>query len=190
MKNKLSVAVLSALAFLAAPSSQAAPKADTLDDLKKLDITCFVPAWLPEGYGVKKVHIDYSDRDGLKDPKARGFAAYDLEHGNGKKGRFTIEGARWGIGDRNLDQDDRAEESQFDTKRFGPVYIIYFPPGKTGVKQRISANWIEDENIRAERAKGQTSQGIKGRFHGFSGYGMTVADFEKIVRSLHPAREK
>ena len=27
-------------------------------------------------------------------------------------------------------------------------------------------------------------------FHGFSGYGMTIAEFEKIVQSLHPIREK
>jgi hypothetical protein len=175
---------------------QAAPKGETLDDLKKLEITCLVPAWLPEGFQLKKVEIDRSDREG-EGGKARIFPGYSTEYSNGKKGRFTIESARWGIGDRNLDQNDRAEESEFDTKHYGKVYIIYFPPGKGGVKKRIASNWVEDENIAAEKAqvaakqaKGQEALYIKGRFQGFSGYGMTLAEFEKIVQSLHPLREK
>jgi len=35
----------------------------------------------------------------------------------------------------------RAEESSFETKTLGKIYIIYFPGGKTGVKQRIVANY-------------------------------------------------
>jgi hypothetical protein len=115
---------------------------------------------------------------------------YGIEYSNGKKGRFTIESAREGIGDRNLDKDERAEETQFTTKHYGTVYIIYFPPGKDGVKNRIAANWIEDENLAAEKAKNETATHIKGRYHGVSGYGMTVPQFEKIVQSLHPVREK
>ena len=196
MKLKLSTLALCTLPFLALTPSHAAPKAETLDDLKKLEITCLVPAWLPEGYQLKKVEIDRSDREG-EGGKTRVFPGYSTEYSNGKKGRFTIECARWGIGDRNLDQNDRAEESEFSTKRYGKVYIIYFPPGKGGVKNRIASNWVEDENIAAEKAqvaakqaKGQEALYIKGRFQGFSGYGMTLADFEKIVQSLHPLREK
>lgn len=182
--------LLCALALFRGSPAQCAPKGATLDDLKKLDIICLVPAWLPEGYHLKSVDIDYSDRDGLDDPKARGYPGYGIEYGNGKKGQFTIESARIGIGDRNLDGDDKAEESQFDTKAFGPVYIIYLPGGKMGVKKRIVANWIEDDNLRAEKARDPTGPRMKGRYHGVSGFGMTLAEFEKIVKSLHAIREK
>ncbi|MEP6670732.1 MAG: hypothetical protein ABJF10_16355 [Chthoniobacter sp.] len=181
---------LCTLAFLGLSPAHAAPKADTLDDLKKLPITCLVPDWLPEGYHLKRVSIDYEDRDGLHDPKTRGFPSYNLDYRNGKKGQFTVECAREGIGDRNLDKDERAEESQFETKRYGTVYIIYFPPGKTGVKDRITANWIDDDAMQAEKTPDPAGPRIKGRYHGLSGYGMTVAQFEKIVQSVHPIREK
>jgi hypothetical protein len=184
----LPLLLLCASAFLAGTPAKCAPKGDTLDDLKKLDIICLVPGWLPEGYHLRKVDIDYSDREGLDDPKARGFPGYSLEYSDGKKGLFTVDCARWGIGDRNLDPDDRAEESQFDTKDFGPIYIIYFPPGKKGVKKRITAEWIQDSNMRADIAKNPTGISVTGRFHGVSGYGMTLAEYQKIVQSLHPIR--
>lgn len=190
MKHPLFALTLCALPFLGLSSSLAAPKGHTLDDLKKLEITCLVPAWLPEGYRVRSVDLDYSDRDEADGTKGRAHVGYNVEYGNGKKGRFTIESARWGIGDRNLDENDRAEETQFETKRYGPVYIIYFPPGKAGVKKRITANWLKDENLIAEEKRDKKALPIKGRFHGFSGYGMTVAEFEKIVQSLHPIQEK
>lgn len=184
MKCNLSTVGLCLLASFSVSLSNAAPKADTLDDLKKLDITCLAPAWLPEGYHVKKVELDHGDHEG-----GREFIGYSSEYGNGKKGLFTIESARWGIGDRNLDQDERAEETQFNTKRYGPVYVVYFPPGKTGVKKRIVSNWIQDENMRAEMKRDKTKLAVKGRFHGVSGFNMTLAEFEKIVQSLHPIRE-
>jgi len=179
-----------AFAFLVMPSAHSAPKATTLDDLKTLPINCLVPGWLPEGFHLKTVKIDYEDREGLKDEKTRGFPGYFIEYSDGKKGSFTLESARWGIGDRNLDQNDRAEESQFDTKVYGPVYIIYFPPGKAGVKQRITANWVADPGLKAEAAKNANGLPVKSRYHGVSGFGMTLPDYEKIVRSLHPIREK
>ena len=85
--------------LLAGTLAHGAGKGKTLDDLKKLQITCFVPGWLPEGYHLKSVTIDYSDTEGLDDPKAKGYPAYALEYGNGKKGKFTIESARIGIGE-------------------------------------------------------------------------------------------
>jgi len=188
-RTPLSLLVCASI-FLVTPRTHGAPKSITLDDLKKLEITCLVPGWLPEGFHLKTADIDYSDREGLTDKKARGFPTYSLEYGDGKKGSFTIESARWGIGDRNLDQDDRAEEVHFDTKDHGTIYIIYFPPGKSGVKQRIAAAWIADPGLEKEAAKSPNHLAIKSRFHGVSGFGMTVADFEKIVRSLHPIREK
>jgi len=190
MKRTFSTLFLCTLALLGLAPVHAEAKGDTLDDLKQLPITCLVPAWLPEGYHLRQVSIDYEDRDGLQDPKAHGFPSYNLTYSNGKKGRFTVECAREGIGDRNLDSDERAEESQFDTKRYGPVYIIYFPPGKSGVKDRITANWIDDDPKKTEKTSDATAPRIKGRYHGLSGYGMTVAQFEKIVQSVHPIREQ
>lgn len=184
MRFTLATLALCTFTLLDLATSQAAPQTPTLEDLKKLEITCLVPAWLPEGYHVKKVELDHSDKEG-----GREFIGYSSEYGNGKKGQFTIESARWGIGDRNLDQDERAEETHFDTKRYGTVYIIYFPAGKTGVKKRIAANWIEDENMRTEKKRDKAALAIKGRFHGVSGYNMTLAEFEKIVQSLNPIRE-
>ncbi len=189
MKLPAPFLALCALSFLSVVPADGAPKSTTLDDLKKLDIICLVPGWLPESYRLKQVEIHDENADGNEDAKGK-FPAYSLEYRNGKKGKFTIESARIGIGDRNLDQDERAEESKFDTKRYGTVYIIYFPPGKSGVKHRIVANWIEDENWKSEKAKGENATRIKGRYHGLSGFGMTLAEFEKIVQSLHPVREK
>jgi hypothetical protein len=177
-----------ALGFLGSLPVLAAPKS-TLADLKKLPITCLVPAWLPEGYRLQSVEIDATDREGIENPKAPGFPCYSIEYSNGKGGEFTIECGRIGIGDRNLDDDENAEESAFTTKAFGEVYIIYLPKGKTGVKKRIVANWIADRDWKAEEKAGKTTR-IKGRVHGVSGFGMTLAEFEKIVRSLHPVREK
>ena len=189
VKLPLTSLLLCAYAVVGIFPAYGAPKKVTLDDLKKLDITCLVPAWLPEGYHLKKVGIQHENADGNEEAKGK-FPAYSLEYSNGKKGKFTVECAHTGIGDRNLDQDERAEESQFDTKHFGPVYIIYFPPEKSGVKHRIVANWIEDEDMKAEKAKDENAPRIKGRYHGVSGFGMTVGEFEKIVQSLHPVREK
>lgn len=184
MKFALLTVSLGLLTSFSLTSSHAAPKADSLDTLKKLDITCLAPAWMPEGYHVKKVELDHSDKEGGKE-----YIGYSSEYGNSKKGLFTIESARWGIGDRNLDQDERAEESEIDTKRYGKVYIIYFPPGKTGMKKRIVSNWIQDENMRAEMKRDKNQLAVKGRFHGVSGFNMTLADFERIVQSLHPIRD-
>lgn len=178
----LALGLLGTLPGLGAPKS-------TVADLKKLPITCLVAEWLPEGYSLQSVEIDTTDRDGIKNPKAPGFPCYSIEYSNGKKGQFTIECARIGIGDRNLDDNENAEESEFDTKAFGKVYIIYLPKGKTGVKKRIVANWIADRDWKAEEKAGMTTR-IKGRVHGVSGFGMTLAEFEKIVRSLHPIRDK
>jgi hypothetical protein len=183
-----SLAFILALGFLGTLPAFGAPKS-TLADLKRLPITCLVPAWLPEGYRLQSVEIDATDREGIENPKAPGFPSYSIEYSDGKKGQFTIECARIGIGDRNLDDDENAEESEFETKAFGKVYIIYLPKGKTGSKKRIVANWIADRDWRTEEKAGMTTR-IKGRVHGVSGFGMTLAEFEKIVRSLHPVRDK
>ncbi len=183
----LALAFLCSLFLLPVARAWSAPKTATIDDLKKLPIICLVPKWLPEGYSLRSVKIDRDDREGLTDPKAPGFATYDLEYSNGKKGSFTIESARWGIGDRNLDDSPSAEESQFKTKAFGEIYIVYSPKGKAGAKKRIAANWILDANWKAEEKKSKNLC-ILGRAHGVSGFNMTLEEFEKIVQSLHPVK--
>jgi len=187
--NRRFLPLLCLLSLLAIAPAWAAPKTATLDDLKRLPIICLVPKWLPEGYQLRSVKIDREDREGIKDPKAPGFATYEIEYSNGKKGSFTIESARWGIGDRNLDDSPSAEEGKFSTKSFGEIYTVYDPKGKAGVKKRIAANWIEDANWRAEDAKKKDANHILGRAHGVSGFGMTLEEFEKIVQSLHSIKE-
>jgi hypothetical protein len=66
------------------------------------------------------------------------------------------------------------------------MYLIYRPKGKDGRKAEIIANWVSDRNMDQEKAKRPDSHPVLGRFHGFSATGITVAEFAKIVQSLHP----
>src|SRR5262249_8169750 len=72
----------------------------------------------------------------------------------------------------------------------GPMYLIYRPKGRGGRKHEIKANWAGDSNMKAENAKDPQGHPILGRFHGFSATGVTLAEFSKIVGSLHPVREE
>ena len=56
--------------------------AATLDDLKKLEIICFVPSHLPQGFRLKAVEITY-DEVGPDENKEPRFPLYSLEYGNG-----------------------------------------------------------------------------------------------------------
>jgi hypothetical protein len=163
--------------------------AATLDDLKKLEIICFVPSYLPEGFRLKNAEITY-DEVGPDENKQLRFPLYSLEYGDSGKRTFSIESAREGIGDRNIMEDEEnAEETEIKTP-FGPMYLIYRPKGKEGRKDEIKANWIEDANMNTEKAKGAESHPALGRFHGISATGITLGEFTKIVQSLHPIREK
>src|SRR5437879_8044236 len=66
------------------------------------------------------------------------------------------------------------------------MYLIYRPKGKEGRKIEIIANWVSDANMNDEKAKGAESHPVLGRYHGFSAAGITVAEFVKIIKSLHP----
>src|SRR3954463_9735658 len=104
------IVVLAALAFSTfGPSlAQSARGPGTLDDLKKIEITCFVPSWLPAGLEVKRVAISF-DEPGPNEGGGR-FPLYNIEYQNDRKQTFSIDSAREGIGDRNLlDTDDRSE---------------------------------------------------------------------------------
>src|SRR5438094_9998192 len=69
------------------------------------------------------------------------------------------------------------------------VYLIYGPKGKSGRKDEIKANWVSDANMNTEKAKGAKNHPVLGRYHGFSATGITLAEFAKIVQSLHPNRD-
>ena len=163
--------------------------AATLDDLKKLEIICFVPSYLPQGFQLKTVEITY-DEAGPDENKAQRFPLYSLEYGATGKRTFSIESAREGIGDRNImENEENAEETEIKTP-LGPMYLIYRPKGKEGRKDEIKANWVEDSNMNAEKAKDPQGHPTLGRFHGFSATGISVAEFTKIVQSLHPIRDE
>jgi hypothetical protein len=174
--------VLSAFLF-PSPRSSAA----TLDDLKKLEIICFVPSYLPQGFRLKTVEITY-DEPGPDEPK-RPFPLYSVEYENDQKATFSIESAREGIGDRNIMEEENTEETEIQMP-LGPMYLIYRPKGKNGRKDEIKANWVSDANMNAETSKNAEGHPVLGRFHGFSATGITLAEFSKIVQSLHPIRDE
>jgi hypothetical protein len=157
----------------------------TLDDLKELEITCYVPSYLPQGLRLKNVEITYDEIQENEDQN-HPLPLYSIQYGNGWSATFTIESAREGIGDRNIMADEeKAEETEIKSP-FGPMYLIYRPKGKDGRKEEIIANWVSDPNMNDEKAKGAGSHPVLGRFHGFSATGITLPDFTKIIQSLHP----
>jgi hypothetical protein len=162
----------------------------TLDDLGKLEIICFVPSYLPKGFRLQRVDITY-DEPGPDEPK-RSFPLYSIVYSNDSQSgaTFSIESAREGIGDRNLmEEEENAEETEIQTP-LGPIYLIYRPKGKNGRKDEIRANWVSDANMNAETSKNPQGHPILGRYHGFSATGITLAEFAKIVQSLHPIRDE
>jgi hypothetical protein len=161
----------------------------TLDDLKKLNIICFVPAWLPEGFQVKRVVISY-DEPGPDEKSAGRFPLYNIEYGNGHGQTFSIDSAREGIGDRNLLDTEDSEDADIPSP-LGRMYFIYTPKGEGigGTKTEIKSNWMADANMDTEKAKDPLVHPTLGRYHGFSATNMTVDDFDRIIDSLHPIRD-
>src|SRR5437588_7009327 len=131
----------------------ACTSAATLDDLKQLEITCYVPSHLPQGFQLKKVEITYEEPSGEGGQTNRPLPHYSLEYSNGWSGTFSVESAREGIGDRNIMEEEDTEETEIQSP-FGPMYLIYRPKGKNGRKDEIKANWVSDANMNAETAKG------------------------------------
>jgi hypothetical protein len=160
-----------------------------LDDLRKLEIICFVPSYLPKGFRLQRVDITY-DEPGPDEPK-RQFPLYSIVYSNDPQSgaTFSIESAREGIGDRNIMEEEDTEETEIQSP-LGPMYLIYRPKGKNGRKGEIRANWVEDSNMKAENAKDPQGHPTLGRFHGFSATGISLAEFSKIVQSLHPIRDE
>ena len=189
------------LALTPRTASSINPRA-TLDQLKNLEILCYVPAWLPKGFKLRSVSITY-DEPGPDEGSVGRFPLYSIEYGNGPisppnasgqwsdrtgGATFTIDSAREGIGDRNLMETEDSEEITI-TSPFGPMYLIYTPKGKgrASRKVEIKANWAEDPNMKSEKAKALTHP-ILGRYHGFSATAISVTEFERIISSLRPVR--
>jgi hypothetical protein len=180
------------LMLLPPVSGESARGPGKLDDLKSLEIICYVPAWLPKGFKVKRVQVSY-DEPGPDEGGGR-YPLYNIEYGNGPSRTggyqtFSIDSAREGIGDRNLLATEDSEDAEIKSP-LGQMFIIYTPKGKgkEGRKAEIKSNWISDANMIREKAKGPLVHPNLGRYHGFSATGMTVADFEKIINSLRPIR--
>jgi hypothetical protein len=187
--NRRHVALLTlSILFLTLRPAWSDEKKATLDDLKKLDIICFVPSYLPAGFKLKSAEISY-DEAGPDEDSSKRFPLYGIEWTN-RTSSFSIESAREGIGDRNLMETDDSEDAEFQSPLFGRVYVIYTPKGKgdDGVKKEIRSNWVTDANMNAEHGREANAHPVLGRFHGFTGTNMTVAEFTKIVNSLHPIR--
>ena len=161
----------------------------TLDDLRKLEIICFVPSYLPNGFRLQRIDITY-DEPGPDEAK-RLFPLYSIVYSNDPRSgaTFSIESAREGIGDRNIMEEEDTEETEIRTP-LGPMYLIYRPKGKDGLKDEIKANWVSDSNMNAETSKNARSHPILGRYHGFTATGISVAEFSKIAQSLHPIRDE
>jgi hypothetical protein len=182
IRRMLSCLVASTLLFL---SPIALYSAATLADLKQLEITCYLPSYLPQGLRLKNIEITYDDAQ-ENEHQSHSLPLYSVQYGNGWNATFTIESAREGIGDRNLMADEKnAEETEIKSP-FGPMYLIYRPKGKDGRKDEIIANWVSDPNMNSEKNKAPEAHPVLGRFHGFSATGITVAEFTKIIQSLHP----
>ncbi len=186
-KRMTSWFVLCASAF--PPSAVHSTPELTLDDLRKLEIICFAPSYLPKGFRLQRVDITY-DEPGPDEPK-RLFPLYSIVYSNDPRSgaTFSIESAREGIGDRNIMEEENTEETEIHTP-LGPMYLIYRPKGKNGRKDEIKANWVSDANMNAETSKNPEGHPILGRYHGFSATGITLAEFVKIVQSLHPIRDE
>lgn len=190
MKRLPVLAITLSISCVLCSRAQEQSKPASLDDLKKLDIICFVPSYLPKDFKLKSARI-ITEENSIDGQAPEKVATYAIEWSGPNGAAFSIDSAWEGIGDRNIMDTEDSEEAEFQSPLFGRVYIIYTPKGKgdAGVKKEILSNWVEDANMQKQPHDGGpiTHAGL-GRFHGFTGKKMTVADFEKIVNSLHPIK--
>ncbi|HST29978.1 MAG TPA: hypothetical protein VLK27_03990 [Chthoniobacterales bacterium] len=187
--KRISILVIALSIFCVHSAQPEESKPASLNDLKKLDITCFVPSYLPKGFKLKSANI-ITEENSVEGQTPEKVATYAIEWSGPNGATFSIESAWEGIGDRNIMETEDSEEAEFQSPLFGRVYIIYTPKGKgdTGVKKQILSNWVEDANMQTQPHGGPITHAGLGRFHGFTGEKMTVADFTKIVNSLHPVK--
>lgn len=188
MKRISVLAITLSISCILSSRAEEQSKPASLEDLKKLDIICFVPSYLPKDFKVKSAQI-ITEENSVERQAPEKVATYSIEWSGRNGAEFSIESAWEGIGDRNIMETEDSEESEFQSPLFGRVYIIFTPKGKEGVKKEILSNWVEDANMQKQPHDGGaiTHAGL-GRFHGFTGKKMTVAEFTKVVTSLHPIK--
>ena len=140
---------------------------------------------------MQRVDITYDELHEEFDDMKHQLPLYSIVYSNDpRRGEtFSIESACEGIGDRNIMVEEDTEEAEIQSP-LGPMYLIYRPKGKSARKIEIKSNWMRDGNMNAETAKGAGGHPILGRYHGFSGTGISVAEFTKIVQSLHPIQSE
>jgi hypothetical protein len=191
--RRFPVVLFALLLLLPWEAADSARGPGTLDDLKRIEVICYVPAWLPKGFKLKRVAISY-DEPGPDEGGGR-FPLYNLEYEGSARAMgviqtFSIDSAREGIGDRNLLETDDSEDAEISSP-LGRMFIIYTPNGKgsdDGRKKEIRSNWTSDANMIAEKAKNPEGHPILGRYHGFTATGISMSDFRKIIDSLRPVR--
>src|SRR5262245_20259744 len=105
-------------------------KPASLDDLKKLDLICFVPSYLPKDFKLKSAQI-ITEENAIEGQAPEKVATYAIEWSGPNGAAFSIESAWEGIGDRNIMETEDSEEAEFQSPLFGRVYIIYTPKGKS-----------------------------------------------------------
>ena len=189
MKRISVLAITLSISCLLCSRAEEQSKPASLEDLKKLDIICFVPSYLPKGFKLKSAQI-ITEENSVEGQSPEKVATYAIEWSGPNGGEFSIESAWEGIGDRNIMETEDSEEAEFQSPLFGRVYIIYTPKGKgdAGVKKEILSNWVEDATMQTQPHGGPITHAGLGRFHGFTGKKITVADLTKIVNSLHPIK--
>ena len=128
MPRLLSTVLVSSILALCPHTASCINPHATLADLKKLEILCYVPSYLPKGFKLKSVTLTY-DEPGPNEGSVGRFPLYDLEYSNNHGASFTINSAREGIGDRNLMGTDDSEDAEIPSP-FGPMYLIYTPKGQ------------------------------------------------------------
>ena len=186
MRMRRFLVLVTALSLLFVPQpSQSARGPGSIDDLKKIEIICFVPTWLPKGFKAQTIAITF-DEPGPDEGSGR-FPLYSIRYSDGRERTFSIDCAREGIGDRNLLETENSEDAEIESP-LGRMFIIYTPKGKTGRKNEIRSNWTSDANMIAEKAKNELAHPVLGRYHGFTATGISVEDFRRIIQSLRPVR--
>src|SRR5437667_2177562 len=100
-------------AFVLSLSAVRATPEVTLDDLRKLEIICFVPSHLPEGFRLQRVDITFDELHEEFDDMKHQLPLYSILYTNDpRRGEtFSIESAREGIGDRNIMVEEDTEET-------------------------------------------------------------------------------
>jgi hypothetical protein len=142
--------LITAISLLLAQPAQSARGPGTIEDLKKIEIICFVPTWLPKGFKVESVAIIF-DEPGPDEGGGR-FPLYSISYTNGRGHTFSIDCAREGIGDRNLLGTDDSEDAEIPSP-LGRMFIIYTPKGKAGRKTEIRSNWTATQTWLSRRRR-------------------------------------